>query len=67
MVRETVAQGQTLCGRMILTPEQEIEERRRVESAHRQEAQARQHADDEVERLRRELELLRSQGVGDTG
>lgn len=67
VVRGAMVQAQTLDGRLLLSPEQEAEERRRVESALLQEAQALQRAEEEIERLKRELERLRSQSDGKAG
>lgn len=73
VVRGTLVQAQTQGGRLLLTPEQEaegrrraegvrqqeIEARQRAEEEHQKEAEARQKAEEEVERLRRELERYR--------
>ena len=64
VVRGALLQAQTAEGRLLLTPEQTAEARRRAEEAHRREEEARRRAEEEAEQLRRELERYRSQGNG---
>lgn len=61
VVQGTLLQARTPEGRLLLTPEQAEVARRRAAEQREQEAQARRHAEDEIERLRHELERYKSE------
>lgn len=67
VVRGTLVQAETREGHLLLTPEQEAEERRREAQARRQAEEARRRAEEEADRLRQELERYRSRNDDGAG
>ncbi len=65
VVQGTLVQAQTREGRLLLTPEQEAQARRRAEEERTQEVEARRRAEEQVEQLRRELQQYKSEGGSD--